>query len=138
MIWQGMPTENNAPCTVVLGQKTFDSVEMNQGVYFPSAHSLSMPYGVASVGKWLLVADTANSRLLGWTETEPIMALQGVRSDAIAGQLDFHSKGENRDYGLPTRDSLNWCYGVKVCGNTAVIADSGNNRIMLWHLDYEL
>ncbi|KYC37360.1 hypothetical protein WA1_48025 [Scytonema hofmannii PCC 7110] len=137
MIWQEMPTENNAPCTVVLGQKTFDSVEMNQGVYFPSAHSLSMPYGVASVGKWLLVADTANSRLLGWKQPQSMMALQGVRSDAIAGQLDFHSKGENRDYGLPTRDSLTWCYGVKVCGNTAVIADSGNNRILLWHFDYE-
>jgi hypothetical protein len=135
MIWQGMPTENNAPCTVVLGQKTFDSVEMNQGVYFPSAHSLSMPYGVASVGKWLLVADTANSRLLGWKQPQDIMTLQGVRSDALVGQLDFHSKGENRDYGLPTRDSLNWCYGVNICSNTAVITDSGNNRIMLWHFN---
>ncbi|GAA6617162.1 hypothetical protein [Scytonema sp. NUACC26] len=135
MIWQGMPTENNTPCTVVLGQKTFDSVEMNQGVYFPTAHSLSMAYGVASVGKWLLVADTANSRLLGWKQPQEIMTLQGVRSDVLVGQLDFHSKGENRDYGLPMRDSLNWCYGINVCGNTAVIADSGNNRIMLWHFN---
>ncbi|GAB1539983.1 NHL repeat-containing protein [Scytonema sp. NUACC21] len=137
MIWQGMPTENNAPCAVVLGQKTFDSVEMNQGAYFPSAQSLSMPYGVASVGKWLLVADTANSRLLGWKQLESIMTLQGAASHAIAGQLDFQSKGENRNYGLPTRDSLNWCYGVNICGNTAVIADSGNNRIMLWRFNYE-
>jgi hypothetical protein len=30
---------------------------------------------------------------------------------------------------------LNWCYGVKVCGNTAVIADSGNNRVLLWRLE---
>jgi hypothetical protein len=134
MIWQEMPTENNAPCAVVLGQKNFAFAEMNQGVYLPNASSLSMPYGVDVAGDWLLVADTANSRLLGWKKPESILSLQGVAADCIAGQIDFKSKGENRDFGLPTRDSLSWCYGVKVCGNTAVIADSGNNRILLWRL----
>ncbi|HEY9801774.1 MAG TPA: hypothetical protein V6D25_15560 [Leptolyngbyaceae cyanobacterium] len=132
MIWQGIPTKNNAPCAVVLGQKSFAFVEMNQGVYFPSAGSLSMPYGVAVGGDWLLVADTANSRLLGWRKRESILLLQGAVADAIAGQNSFHSKSENRNFGLPTRNSLNWCYGIKVCGNTAVISDSGNNRILLW------
>ncbi|AFY30651.1 NHL repeat containing protein [Calothrix sp. PCC 7507] len=134
MIWQGMPTENNAPCSVVLGQKNFDLVEMNQGFYLPSASSLSMPYGVDVFGDWLLVADTANSRLLGWRKLESILSLQGAVADIVAGQVDFKSKGENHNFGLPTRDSLNWCYGVKVCGNTAVVADSGNNRILLWRL----
>jgi hypothetical protein len=132
MIWLGIPTENNAPCTAVLGQKTFDSVEMNQGTYFPSANSLSMPYGVAGAGDWLLVADSANSRLLGWKKPESIHQLQGAVADAIVGQNNFQTKSENRDYGLPTRNSLNWCYGIKVYNKTAVIADSGNNRILLW------
>jgi hypothetical protein len=132
MIWQEMPTENNTPCTVVLGQKNFDAVEMNQGVYFPSASSLSMPYGVGVADDWLIVADTANSRLLGWKKPELITSLQGAVADAIAGQKNFQSKGENRNFGLPKRDSLNWSYGIKICGNTAVIADSGNNRILLW------
>jgi hypothetical protein len=147
MIWEGMPTENNTSCAVVLGQKSFDSVEMNQGVYFPSSSSLSMPYGVTTWGDWLLVADTANSRLLGWnwktergTEAENCLGdslkfLQGAVADAIVGQRDFQSKGENRDFGLPERDSLNWCYGIKVCGNTAIISDSGNNRVLLWQLN---
>ncbi|MBW4559065.1 MAG: hypothetical protein KME59_24715 [Trichormus sp. ATA11-4-KO1] len=125
MIWQGIPTENNALCTVVLGQKNFDCVEMNQGVYFPNASSLSMPYGVGVADDWLIVADTANSRLLGWRKP-------GVKANAVVGQKDFQSKGENHNFGLPKRDSLNWCYGVKVCGDTAVIADSGNNRVLLW------
>ncbi|MEC4812903.1 MAG: hypothetical protein SAK29_06460 [Scytonema sp. PMC 1069.18] len=137
MIWQSMPTENNTPCTVVLGQKTFDSTEMNQGDYFPNASSLSMPYGVSAAGDWLLVADTANSRLLGWKKPETILSLLGSESYAIAGQLNFQSKGENRNFGLPSRDSLNWSYGVKICGKTAVIADSGNNRILLWQFHYE-
>jgi hypothetical protein len=135
MIWQGMPTENNAPCTLVLGQKSFDAVEMNQGVYFPNASSLSMPYGVAATDDWLLVADTANSRLLGWHRPQSLISLQGADSKVVAGQIDFQSKGENRNFGLPRRDSLNWCYGIKLCGNTAVIADSGNNRILLWHIN---
>lgn len=136
MIWEGIPTENNAPCAVVLGQKSFDVVEMNQGVYFPSGSSLSMPYGVAVAGKWLLVADTANSRLLGWKQAESILSLQGAVADGIVGQDTFQSKSENRNFGTPTRHSLNWCYGIKVCGKTAVISDSGNNRILLWRLNY--
>ncbi|WP_420485284.1 hypothetical protein [Iningainema tapete] len=132
MIWQGVPTENNTPCAIVLGQKSFDAVEMNQGAYFPNASSLSMPYGVAATDEWLIVADTGNSRLLGWNSSQSIIS--GVESNAIAGQLNFHTKNENRNYGLPTRDSLNWCYGIKVYGNTAVIADSGNNRILLWKI----
>jgi hypothetical protein len=60
--------------------------------------------------------------------------LQGAESHILAGQINFESKSENRDFGLPKRDSLNWSYGIKVCGNTAVIADSGNNRILLWKI----
>ncbi len=135
MIWQGIPTENNSPCTVVLGQKTFDLVEMNQGVYFPKADSLSMPYGVAATEDWLLVTDTANSRLLAWKKSQSILSLQGTDADLVIGQNNFHSKGENRDYGLPTRDSLNWSYGINVHNNTAVIADSGNNRVLLWKIN---
>ena len=135
MIWSGIPTENNSPCTVVLGQKSFDSVEMNRGVYFPKANSLSMPYGVAATQDWLLVTDAANSRLLAWKKPRSILSLQDADADLVIGQDNFHSKGENRDYGLPTRDSLNWSYGINVHDNTAVIADSGNNRILLWKIN---
>ena len=135
MIWQEIPTENNTPCQVILGQKNFDLVEINQGVYFPKANSLSMPYGVAATKDWLLVTDTANSRLLAWKKPQSILSLQGADADLVIGQNDFHSKGENRDYGLPSRDSLNWSYGVKVHNNTAVIADSGNNRVLLWKIN---
>ncbi|MEM6754368.1 MAG: hypothetical protein AAF630_15515 [Cyanobacteria bacterium P01_C01_bin.38] len=135
MIWQGIPSENNTPCAVVLGQKSFDLIEMNRGVYFPKANSLSMPYGVAATQDWLLVTDTANSRLLAWKKPQSILSLQGTDADLVIGQNDFHSKGENRDYGLPTGDSLNWSYGINVHKNTAVIADSGNNRVLLWKIN---
>ncbi|MBW4616048.1 MAG: hypothetical protein KME21_22745 [Desmonostoc vinosum HA7617-LM4] len=137
MIWQGMPTENNTPCAVILGQKNFNYVEMNQGVYLPNASSLSMPYGVGVTDDWLVVADTANSRLLGWRKPESILSLQGAVADGLAAQNTFHSKSENRNFGMPKRDSLNWCYGIKIYNKTAVIADSGNNRILLWQFNYD-
>jgi hypothetical protein len=132
MIWDGIPTENNAPCAVVLGQKNFNFVELNQGVYFPTGSSLSMPYGVDTAGDWLIVADTANSRLLGWKKRESILLLQGGYADGVVGQDSFKSKSENQNFGPPTRRSLNWCYGIKVCGEIAVISDSGNNRVLIW------
>ena len=142
MIWEGIPTANNTPCKAVLGQKNFHLVEMNQGVYFPNASSLSMPYGVAVIQNqdldqnqhqdWLLVADTANSRLLAWEKPSSIESLQGKDADIAIGQNNFQTKGENRDYGLPTRDSFNWPYGINICGKTVAIADSGNNRILIY------
>jgi hypothetical protein len=132
MIWDGIPTENNAPCAVVLGQKNFNFVELNQGVYFPSRSSLSMPYGVDIWGDWLMVADTANSRLLGWKKRESILLLQGADADGVIGQDNFINKSENRNFGLPTRQSLNWCYGIKTCGGNMIVSDSGNNRILIF------
>ncbi|GET43420.1 hypothetical protein [Microseira wollei] len=136
MVWDGIPRENNTPCAVVLGQNNFESVEMNQGVYCPTPSSLSLPYGLGTWGDWLFVADTANSRLLGWKKPLSILSLQGADADGITGQRDFQSKGENRDFGLAMRDTFCWPYGIQICGNTAVIADSGNNRVLLWHLTH--
>ncbi|XTZ09946.1 MAG: NHL repeat-containing protein [cyanobacterium endosymbiont of Rhopalodia yunnanensis] len=130
MIWDGIPTENNVPCKLVLGQSNFKDVELNQGVYWPSSSSLSMPYGVAVCKQWLMVADTFNSRLLGWKNSLEM----GIPSQGLMGQLNFSSKGENRSYGRTYRNSLNWPYGISVCGDTAIIADSGNNRVLLWSI----
>ncbi|MGP0129093.1 MAG: NHL repeat-containing protein [cyanobacterium endosymbiont of Rhopalodia musculus] len=128
MIWDGIPTENNVPCKLVLGQSNFEDVELNQGVYWPSSRSLSMPYGVAVCKQWLMVADTSNSRLLGWKN----FLEMGISSQGLIGQLNFRSKGENRAYGRTYRNSLSWPYGISICGDTAIIADSGNNRVLLW------
>jgi NHL repeat len=134
MIWDKIPSENNTCCVAVLGQKKFNLVELNQGVYFPNRSSLSMPYGVDAMGDWLVVADTANSRLLGWKQSGSISSLMGTNADGIIGQNNFSSKSENGNFGLPKRNSVNWSYGIKICGDIAVIADSGNNRILLWKI----
>lgn len=86
---------------------------------------LNMPYGVTVSGDRLIVADTANSRLLGFE--------LGGGKRYLAGQRTLSDKGDNR-WGFATRDSLCWPYAVAACANTLVIADTGNNRVLLWDL----
>ncbi|MEO6624674.1 MAG: hypothetical protein ABIN37_07575 [Burkholderiaceae bacterium] len=106
------------------------SVDNNQSLYWPTSASLNRPYGIASTGDWLLVCDTASSRLIGWHDDD---CATGAAARALTGQADFAAKGDNR-WQMPVRDSLCWPYGIRVCGDTVVVSDSGNSRVVLWKL----
>lgn len=128
MAWSHMPAENGAPCDYVIGQTSSTACEHNRANYWPDAASLNMPYACAAFGDGLAVADTANSRLLGFHDADFGSAAQARR---LAGQPDFHAKGDNR-WQEPVRDSLCWPYGLTGCEDMLVVADSGNNRVSLW------
>ena len=128
MVWDHVPAANGAPCDAVLGQADFIGGDHNRGGYDASAASLHMPYGIAATAGCLFVADTANSRLLGYDLSG---LATGMAADRLSSQRDFHGKGENR-WERPGRDTLCWPYGVSLCGETATVADSGNNRVLLW------
>lgn len=130
MVWHHIPDGNGAPCDVMLGQADFTGADHNRGATDPTGASLHMPYGVAAMPGRLVVADTANSRLLGFDLAELRM---GIAADRLAGQHDFRDKGENRRE-RPVRDTLCWPHGVSMCGDTALIADTGNNRVLLWDI----
>jgi hypothetical protein len=123
-----------APCDFVLGQQGFAHIEHNRSRYWPDAHALNMPYGLCTAGPWLVAADTANSRLVGWrTDSASGTLAMDAPATSLAGQPHFNAKGDNR-WRAPERDSLCWPYGVTAAGNTVVVADSGNNRVVLWEL----
>lgn len=128
MLWRAMPDQSGTPCDLVLGQSDFSGCDHNMAAYYPSAAALNMPYAVAVADDVLIVADTASSRLVGFSR--PAM---GARADRLTGQIDFASKGDN-GWGVARRDTLCWPYGLSVRGGLAAIADSGNNRVMLWSL----
>ena len=128
MVWETWPQSNGAPCDFVLGQTDTIGVDHNQAAYYPTATAMSMPYGLAVQGEQLIVADTANSRLIGLPVGDLAMNAAASR---LAGQHGFADKGDNR-WGPPVRDSLCWPYGVAACGETVIIANSGNNRVLLW------
>jgi hypothetical protein len=129
-IWDGVPACHDAPSDWVLGQSDFRQVDHNQSLYWPSAATLQMPYGIAASGDWCLVADTANSRLVAWRTQD---CRSGADAMALTGQVDFNAKGDN-GWHAPTRASLSWPYGLSVLEDLAIVADSGNNRVLLWPL----
>jgi hypothetical protein len=133
MVWRDLPTTNGAPCDFVLGQKHLHDVDHNQAAYYPSAAALNMPYGLTQQRGRLVVADTANSRLVGFAAD----ALgPNASADYLAGQPRFSDKGDNR-WCVATRDSLCWPYAVAAMGDTLVVADAGNNRVLLWEASLE-
>lgn len=131
MIWDEQPETNGAPCTFVLGQQGFSGIDHNTGSYYPTSATLNMPYSIARVGRRIAIADTANSRIVAHDISDLRMF---AGAGYLAGQAGFHDKGDNR-WRSPQRDSLCWPYGIAACGSTIVVADSGNNRVLLWDVE---
>jgi DNA-binding beta-propeller fold protein YncE len=128
MVWRSLPQANGVACDFVIGQADMAGLDHNQAAYYPTASTLNMPYGLAVQDNRLVVADTANSRLIGF-DTETLA--MGAAATRLAGQHNFTGKGDNR-WSLPVRDSLCWPYGVDACEDMVVVADSGNNRVLIW------
>jgi NHL repeat len=134
MGWSKTPSSDGQPCETLLGQPGTDTADHNQGDYFPGAATLNMPYALTTVADWLVVADTANSRLVAWRGAD---IANGAAASRLAGQDDWRAKGENR-WRSPSRDSLCWPYGLGISGRHAIIADAGNNRVLLWPWSEEI
>jgi len=127
-----LPVTDFAPSVQLLGQPDVRRVDHNQSHYWPTAATLNMPYGVvATPGRRLLVADTANSRILGFHQ--PLDEDMGPEAASLSAQDHFRVKGDNR-WGEITRDSLCWPYNLSRCGDTVFVADTGNHRVLLWGL----
>jgi len=125
LLWTRDPVRNMQRADHIVGQDEIDSLDHNRGEYWPSARSLNMPYGLAVHEDRLFVADTANSRVLRF-DTPLEHAAR-----AVAGQASFADKGDNR-WQAATRDSLCWPYAIAIQSHTAIVVDSGNNRVLLW------
>jgi NHL repeat len=134
MVWSQTPSSDGQPCDFVLGQSQSDRADHNQGDYWPSPATLNMPYALTTLADWLVVADTANSRLVAWHGVD---VGNGAPAHRLAGQDDWRAKGENR-WRCASRDSLCWPYGLGTSDRYAIIADAGNNRILLWPWNEEI
>jgi hypothetical protein len=163
-----LPLTGDRPADALLGQRemtaAFELPHVPQG---PSR--LRFPYALVAAGGGLMVGDTANNRVLGWSRSpfasagvaragaardgvardgvaEAGVARDGVARDGVSiapaadvvlGQVDFDRAGENR-WTAVTGDTLCWPYGMSAAtdprhGDVLAIADSGNNRVVLWH-----
>lgn len=128
LAWHPHPDADGDACRV-LGQPGFGSAA--ELPYLPQrADVLRFPYAADTDGARLAVADTANNRVLIWQPATAGGQFAGP-ADAVLGQPDVAANGENRWAGV-TRDSLCWPYGLSLSGDRLAIADSGNNRVVIW------
>lgn len=127
--WTPAPTEDR-PADLVLGQP--DMATAREQPHVPQGPSkLRFPYSVSCALGRLAVADTANNRVLLW-DTLP-RAGAFPPADRVLGQSDFAGSGENR-WKSVEHDSICWPYGISLHGDRLAIADSGNNRVMIWNI----
>jgi len=127
LIWSGVP-DHDAPADIVLGQPTATANDENRGG--PAGpDSFRWPHAIAGDERMLFVADAGNHRVLGWrgapTADRP--------ADVVLGQPDFMTAAE-----LPHRPQgphrLRFPYGLTTAAGALAVADTANNRILLWPL----
>ena len=121
-------TGDNA--SIVLGQGNFTYNTANP----PDAHKLSSPQGVAvDASGHLYIADTANSRVLGWRDETAFT--NGSSADLVIGQPDFYSFTSNN--GGVSASSLSDPSGVAVDGSgNLYVADKQNNRVLEYNTPF--
>lgn len=107
---------------IILGQPDSATVTVLNP---PTAASMRLPLGVASDGKILAVADTDNNRILLW---KSLPTTTGQPADLVLGQPDFVSFAASS----PKATTVRGPQGVWVQNGMLFVADTGNNRILIW------
>jgi len=82
------------------------------------------PKGIATDGTHLLLADGNNNRVLIWNS----LPIANRPPDIVLGQTDF-----NGNYPGRGRNQMNWPASVATDGKRIVVADTNNDRILIWN-----
>ena len=131
--WRHPVGSDHPDADVVLGQPdTASSFESPYRVQGPA--SFRFPYAVTATDDGtLFVADTSNNRVGVYDDAATTFATHphGAPFDRVVGQDDLDANGENR-WQRVEHDSLCWPYGLSWSDGRLGIADSGNNRVVLW------
>jgi len=133
LVWNQVPVADPVPLpNLVLGQPDLDRCvrnnnDMNGDV--PGRGTLSFPVDAWSDDTRLVVADAVNHRVLIWRNF-PGANLQDA--DVVLGHAGFTSAAPNDGGIQPTASTLRDPEGVHSDGTALVVADSLNNRVLIW------
>lgn len=133
LIWNSIPSQNNQPADLVLGQPNFASYP-GAGIPTAAANNMYTPTSVTSDGTRLYVSDPGFNRVLIWNS---IPTSLNQPADLVLGQPDMVSQ---------TANNPNVCGGGSLCaaclnfpnyalsdGTRLYVSDSGDDRVLIYN-----
>ncbi len=131
LIWNSIPTTNNQPADVVVGQPDFKTAAVPGNT--PNQKSMRGPQGVWIQNGKLYVADTQNNRVLVYNR---IPAANGAAADVVLGAPDFTTFVEpdltQQKVDAKANNLLN-PVAVTSDGTHLFVTDLGNHRVLIWN-----
>ncbi len=148
MIWNSIPTRNNAPADVVLGQAAFDTATPNNSRavcaavdkardgtdIFPALceATIDFPRMALSDGKVLFVADGGNDRILFY---KTIPTTNGAKANEVLGQITprFNLISDNADpRGIASSGAVRTPLSLAFDGRNLYASDPFNRRVLVY------
>jgi len=135
LIYNTIPTSNNATADIVIGQNSFTTCAANDADQNgsadtnPAANTLSYPTSIWSDGTKLIVLDSNNNRILIWN-TLPTSNFD--TADVVIGQSDFTTSTSNSGDVLASNFNFNQG-NMHVNGDQLFVSDTTNNRVLIWN-----
>lgn len=129
LIWNTLPTQNGQLPDVVLGQPGA-SVGIPNNPPIRSALQFRGPVGIASDGTRLVLSDSQSHRVLIW---QRIPRDGKTPPDVVLGQPNDTVILPNTGMSMPNESTLSSPAGVSLDGGRLVVADSSNNRVLVWN-----
>jgi uncharacterized protein (TIGR03437 family) len=132
LIWNRIPTMNDQPADVVVGEPDFVSAGLPPN-NTPTAKSMRGPQGVWIQNGKLYVADTQNNRVLIYNQ---IPTTNGVAADVVLGEPNFTTATQpNLAAQTTSATASNLLNPVAVSsdGTHLFVTDLGYNRVLVWN-----
>lgn len=92
------------------------------------ATNLYLPQGVSCSHNKLIIADTQHHRVLIWNS---LPTQTGLSPDIVVGQIDMSQSSANMGSAV-SGATLSAPNSVCTNGTNLVVADSGNDRVLIW------
>jgi hypothetical protein len=125
LIWNSIPTRSSQAADLALGQADLSHCAANAGGdLVPGDSTLLNPTDVWSDGVRVVVADSQNNRVLIWNS---FPTQSGQPASVVLGQTNFTTA-----LGTTTSTGLAQPNSVFSNGNQLFVADTKNNRILVW------
>jgi hypothetical protein len=136
LIWNSVPTTSGVPADLVLGQPSMTDCAANDPfgaattTRAVTASTMFYPSGIWSDGTRIVVSDSSNNRVLIWTA---FPTTNGHPADLVLGQTSFTSSVADDPVNVSTPAGLSHPYLLDSDGTQLFVADTDNNRVLLWH-----